>query len=82
MTAGSHLGFIQELVTFEPFEITTPNLAARCTNPEFNHILKFSIFQNSKKADGGYIGFIQELGHWVGKSSFRTHSIFIYDIFL
>ena len=27
-------------------------------------------------ADGGYIGFIQELSHWAGEPSFRTHSIF------
>ena len=60
MAEGSHLGFIQKPVTFEPFEITKPNLVSRLsTNPEFRQILKFSIFGKSKMADGSHLGFIQ-----------------------
>ena len=45
MADGSHLGFIQKPVTFEPFEITKPNLVSRLgTNPEYSQILKFSVF--------------------------------------
>ena len=61
MVDGSHLGFIQKSVTFEPFEITKPNLVSRLsTNPEFSQILKFSVFGKSKMADGSHIGFIQK----------------------
>ena len=52
MADGSHLGFIQKPVTFEPFEIIMPNLVSRfLTNPEFSQILKFSDF--AKMQDGG-----------------------------
>ena len=51
MADGSHLGFIQKPVTFEPFEITGPNLLSRfSTNPEFSQILKFLDF--SEMQDG------------------------------
>ena len=61
MADGSHLGFIQKPVTFEPFEITKPNLVSGLsTNPEFSQILKFSVFWKSKMADGSHLGFIQK----------------------
>ena len=45
MADGSHLGFIQKPVTFEPFEVIKPNLVSRLnTNPEFSQILKFPVF--------------------------------------
>ena len=45
MADGSHLGFIQTPITFDPFEITKPNLVSRLrTNPEFSQMLKFSVF--------------------------------------
>ena len=53
MADGSHLGFIQKPVTFEPFEITKPNLVSRLsTNPEFSQILKFLVFLEIQ--DGGW----------------------------
>ena len=64
MSDGSHLGFIRKPVTFEPFEITKPNLVSKLstisTNPEFSWILKFSDFWKSKMADGSHLGFIQK----------------------
>ena len=45
MADGSHFGFIQKPVTFEPFELTTLNLVFRLsTYPEFSQILKFAVF--------------------------------------
>ena len=60
MADGSHLGFIQKPVTFEPLEITKPNLVSRLsTNLEFSQILKFPVFLKSKMADGSHLAFIQ-----------------------
>ena len=62
MADGSHLGFIQKPVTFEPFEITGPNLVSRLSStPEFGKILNFAVFQKSKMANGSHLGFIQKL---------------------
>ena len=61
MADGSHFGFIQKPVTFEPFEITTTNLVSRLsTYLEFSRTLKFLVFQNSEMADGSHLGFIQK----------------------
>ena len=53
-------GFIQKSVTFEPFEITKPNLVSRLsTNPERIQP-DFEIFRFLEIQDGRYFGFIQK----------------------
>ena len=65
MADGSHFGFIQKPVSFEPFEITTPNLLSRLsTYLEFSRILKFAVFQKSKMADSSHLEFIWKAGNF------------------
>ena len=62
MADGSHLGFIQKPVTFEPLEITMTNLVSRLSiYLEFSRTFKFAVFQKSEMADGSHLGFIQSL---------------------
>ena len=57
----SHLGYIQNPVTFEQFEITKATLVSRLgTNSEFSQILKFSVFYESKIVDDSHHGFSQK----------------------
>ena len=58
MADGSHLGFIQKPVTFEPFEITKPNLVSG--QPRIQPDFEIFSFLEIKMADGSHLGFIQK----------------------